>query len=205
MTKRPPRRSATVRFPGVAGTTPRTERLTTVPGVRVKDSRGMQLLARLVERPDEEIHVLVLASDEGGSMAETSAGDQLDERARREYKTRLADLEEDIVEAERNADRGRLEKLRREADALKSELARAVGLGGKSRQAGSFWNSCTSCWRFFCGTEPSSRTWRTLSFLRILSSMRSSMVVHSEKRRILRPFSRHRLSRRVASSSSLLE
>lgn len=97
----------------------------------------MQLLARLVERPDEEIHVLVLASDEGGSIAETSAGDQLDERARREYKTRLADLDADIEEAERNADRGRLEKLRREADALKGELSRAVGLGGKARQAGS--------------------------------------------------------------------
>lgn len=35
--------------------------------VRVKDSRGMQLLARLVERPGEEIHVLALASDEEGT------------------------------------------------------------------------------------------------------------------------------------------
>src|SRR5205085_1103561 len=40
---------------------------------RVKDSRGMRLLARLVERPGEEIHVLVLASEEATSLPESSA------------------------------------------------------------------------------------------------------------------------------------
>ncbi len=49
--------------------------------VTVKDSRGMQLLARLVERPDEEIHVLALASgDETTSVPESTAGEVLDER-----------------------------------------------------------------------------------------------------------------------------
>src|SRR5207253_2802572 len=50
---------------------------------RVKDSRGMRLLARLVERPGEELHVLALASDDATSLGESSAGEVLDERARK--------------------------------------------------------------------------------------------------------------------------
>ncbi len=105
--------------------------------VRVRDSRGVQLLARLVERPGEEIHVLALSSDEGAGIAESSAGELLDEQARAAYRTRLADLEEELAEAERDADRGRLAKLERERDALGDEHARAVGLGGRARKAAS--------------------------------------------------------------------
>ncbi len=106
--------------------------------VRVRDTRGMQLLARLVERADEEIHVLALASDDGGAgLSETSAGDVLDDKARRAYRDRLRELAADIDEAERHGDRGRLEKLRRESDMLEEELGRAVGLGSRARQDGS--------------------------------------------------------------------
>jgi hypothetical protein len=104
---------------------------------RVRDTRGMKLLARLVERPDEEIHVLALASDDGASVAESSAGEVLDERARRAYRERVAALDEDIAEAERHADAGRLDKLRHEREALVAELSRSVGLGGRARQTGS--------------------------------------------------------------------
>ncbi len=105
--------------------------------VTVKDSRGMQLLARLVERPDEEIHVLTLASDEATGMPETNAGEMLDERARVEYKQRLVDLEEDLAEATRNADTYRATKLEAEREALLAELSRAVGLGRRRRVAAS--------------------------------------------------------------------
>jgi hypothetical protein len=105
--------------------------------VTVKDSRGMQLLARLVERPDEEVHVLTLASDETANLAESNAGEVLDERARAQYKERLIDLEEDLAEARRNADTGRATKLEDEKEALLTELGRAVGLGGRRRVAAS--------------------------------------------------------------------
>ena len=49
---------------------------------RVKDSRGMHLLARLAERSGEEIHVLALASDVGASLVPSDAGEMLDDRAR---------------------------------------------------------------------------------------------------------------------------
>ena len=104
----------------------------------VKDSRGMQLLARLFERPDEEIHVLALASgDETTSVPESSAGEVIDDRARRAYRQRLAELEDALSEAEGQANAGRAAKLQREKEAILAELARAVGLGGRARRAGS--------------------------------------------------------------------
>ncbi|MBX3190818.1 MAG: AAA family ATPase [Labilithrix sp.] len=105
--------------------------------VTVKDSRGMQLLSRLVERPGEEIHVLSLASDTGASLVETNAGEALDDRARSEYRARLSVLDEELAEAERHADGGRAAKLRGERELLLAELGRAFGLGGRSRAAAS--------------------------------------------------------------------
>jgi len=103
----------------------------------IKDSRGMQLLARLVDMPGEELHVLVLSGDDRVSLVESGAGDHLDEAALRAYRERLNELEGEIDAAEANADAGRLDRLRVERDALVGELSRAVGIGGRSRQAGS--------------------------------------------------------------------
>jgi hypothetical protein len=105
--------------------------------VVVKHTRGMQLLARLVERPEEEIHVLALASDEGASAPSSDAGDHLDAQAVTDYRRRVADLDEEIAEAERMADTGRLAKRREEREALLAELSRAIGLGGRRRAAAS--------------------------------------------------------------------
>jgi hypothetical protein len=103
----------------------------------VRDSRGMRLLARLVERPREELHVLSLASDGDGALADSSAGPVLDEQARAAYRERLDDLAERLSEAEGCHDLGRVEALGAERDALLAELGRAFGLGGRARAAGS--------------------------------------------------------------------
>jgi tetratricopeptide (TPR) repeat protein len=105
--------------------------------VRVRHSRGMELLARLVERPGEEVHVLALASDAGGALVEGDAGDLLDAQARREYGARLTELEAELAEAEEAHDLGRQARLQREREALEGELSRAVGLGGRARPAAS--------------------------------------------------------------------
>jgi hypothetical protein len=104
---------------------------------RVRDSRGMRLLARLVDRPGEEIHVLGLASDDATSAEESTAGEMLDDRARKAYRNRLAELDDDLAEAERHGDARRAAKLEKEKEALHGELARAVGLGGRTRHAAS--------------------------------------------------------------------
>ncbi len=104
--------------------------------VRIRASRGAELLARLVEAPGQEIHVLALAADEAAT-AESNAGDAVDRTALRQYRARLQELAELLNEAEQHADRGRAEALAQEQAALERELSRALGLGGKTRQAAS--------------------------------------------------------------------
>lgn len=105
--------------------------------IRLKDSRGLQLLARLVEHAGQEIHVLALASDDpGSSLQDRGASDALDARAKREYQERLSELTSELARAEDDHDRGRAERLRRELEALRAELSRTVGLGGRGRSAG---------------------------------------------------------------------
>ncbi|HTJ42528.1 MAG TPA: AAA family ATPase [Kofleriaceae bacterium] len=102
---------------------------------RVKDSRGMHMIAALVAQPGREVHALELsgASETDGG----DAGELLDDDARAAYRERLAELTAEIDQAEAWGDRGRAERARREADALRDELARAVGIGGKIRRSGS--------------------------------------------------------------------
>jgi hypothetical protein len=99
--------------------------------IRLRDTRGMQLLAQLVASPDHELHILQLASD-GGDGGD--AGPVLDQVALGRYRQRLLDLREELAEAERFADLGRTNQARTEIEALTGELARAVGLGGRERR-----------------------------------------------------------------------
>jgi hypothetical protein len=97
----------------------------------------MQLLARLAERPGEEIHVLTLASDQGVPLPEQHSGDMLDEQARMAYRKRLAEIDAGIAVAEAAGDAAHAMALDREKKAIADELARATGLGGRRRLAGS--------------------------------------------------------------------
>jgi tetratricopeptide (TPR) repeat protein len=109
--------------------------------VRMKDAKGLQDLAKLLSMPGNEIHVLDLA----GNRAEPTRhalgrsgdlGDVLDARARAEYRRRLAELDDDVADAEQFADLGRAEKARAERDFIATELAAALGLGGRPRRTG---------------------------------------------------------------------
>ncbi len=109
---------------------------------RLKDSLGLQYLARLVAEPGREIHVLELVRGTGGTADEPpldagDAGELLDDEARAEYGRRLEDLRESLGEAESFGDAARAAKAREEIDFLAAELGRAVGLGGRARRAGS--------------------------------------------------------------------
>jgi hypothetical protein len=103
---------------------------------RLRDSRGLALLARLVENPGQELHVLQLASVGAGRSDAGDAGPVLDPKAVHEYRHRLLTLREELEEAERFADTARAEKARAEMEFLGQELARAVGLGGRKRRTG---------------------------------------------------------------------
>ena len=103
--------------------------------VTLKNSKGLEILARLVEHPDTEFHVLDLS---GATRADGGdAGPELDAEARRQYESRLRDLNEELEEARELGDIGRSDALQQELDFITRELSRAFGLGGRQRRAGS--------------------------------------------------------------------
>jgi hypothetical protein len=65
------------------------------------------------------------------------AGEMLDATAKAAYKAGLEDLQAELDEAESFNDPARAVKAKDEIDFLASELARAVGLGGRDRRAAS--------------------------------------------------------------------
>ncbi|MGH7439984.1 MAG: tetratricopeptide repeat protein, partial [Polyangiaceae bacterium] len=105
--------------------------------VRVRDSRGLQLLAKLVHAHGERIHALALGADGDAALPESSAGDAIDTKAVGAYRARLASIDEDIASAEATADDRRAARLLRERELLVAEIARSVGLGGRLRKVGS--------------------------------------------------------------------
>ncbi|MDP9388066.1 MAG: hypothetical protein M3Q48_09070, partial [Actinomycetota bacterium] len=96
----------------------------------VAHSKGLADIARLLASPGTEVHVLDLvdASDRSGP-----AGDVADRRALAAYRLRLADLESDIEDAERDHDQERRARADAERQALLDELRRITATGGRAR------------------------------------------------------------------------
>jgi tetratricopeptide (TPR) repeat protein len=104
------------------------------PPFRLKHSKGLSYLSELLAHPGQELHVLSLVGLDHGAG---DAGPMLDARAKAEYKQRLEALEDQISEADAFGDAGRADRARQELDMLATQLAGAVGLGGRDRRAAS--------------------------------------------------------------------
>jgi hypothetical protein len=105
----------------------------------VPDSKGIRDLAVLLAHPGQPVPALELVEVAGGppaAAAGASLGPVIDATARRAYQRRLAELDEELTEAEEYADLGHVERLRAERSMLATELAGALGLGGRARFAG---------------------------------------------------------------------
>jgi tetratricopeptide (TPR) repeat protein len=100
---------------------------------RVRHLKGLEDLAALLQRPDEELHCLQLV---GGALLEGDAGPALDDTARRAYQARIRELQADAEQARAANDPGRAERAEAELDALVQQLSEAFGLGGRARAAG---------------------------------------------------------------------
>jgi hypothetical protein len=108
--------------------------------VRLRHAKGIGFLRQLLANPGRELHVLDLAAEREPGAPESAAGDAgevLDREARAAFKRRLADLADELAEARRFDDVERIARAEREAAFLQGELARGVGLGGRSRRAAS--------------------------------------------------------------------
>ena len=118
---------------------------------RLRDSKGLRYLARLLRNPGQEVHALDFVVGDGragaGSgrapereLSRASAGDagaMLDPQAKAAYRRRLEDLRDELDEANYNHDVGRAARAQEEMGFLMAELSAAVGLGGRDRKAAS--------------------------------------------------------------------
>ena len=103
---------------------------------RVRDSRGMRMLAQLINAQGRELHVLELS----GAFAPVDRGDAgpaLDARAREAYRVRLRELQFELDEAEAQHDAATCARLTNEIEQLQAAITQAFGLGGRARSAGS--------------------------------------------------------------------
>jgi len=120
--------------------------------IRLKDSKGLRYIHRLLGQPGVEIHSIELSRLDAGVVSPAprrredamesvvgdlgDAGEILDAQAIAAYRRRLRDLREEIEEASENNDLGRLAQLQHESDLLLQQLAAGTGLGGRRRRAG---------------------------------------------------------------------
>lgn len=101
--------------------------------VRLRDSKGLRHLARLLEEPEREIPALEFARATHGTTrqstpadaalhdrrdADDHAGPLLDAQAKAAYRQRLADLHEELDEADRWHDSERAARAQVEIDAV---------------------------------------------------------------------------------------
>lgn len=133
--------------------------ITTERGIaHVRDSKGLRHLADLLAQPERRLHVIDLATEQPGtgsgavriatageldeagvgySTGFGDAGEAIDDAAKSAYRRRLEELDEAIAEAESFNDLERASRLAEERDLLIDELARSVGLAGRSRRVAS--------------------------------------------------------------------
>ncbi len=104
---------------------------------RLRGSKGLAHLARLLDSPGRELHVLDLYLPADGPDDASDAGERIDARARDDYRARLVDLHDELEEAEGFSDFARVARLREEIEMLTKELAASLGLGGRLRRTGS--------------------------------------------------------------------
>jgi hypothetical protein len=147
--------SAAATSPAVAATFRREGEYWTVAydgdNFRLRDSKGLHYLARLLAQPGHDIPALELAQAGVAAGAprrppveadlRTSdlgdAGAALDAESKQAYRARLAELQAEIDQAEDWNDPERAERAHEEMEFIARELAQAVGLGGRDRPSGS--------------------------------------------------------------------
>jgi tetratricopeptide (TPR) repeat protein len=125
--------------------------------VRLKDAKGLRDIACLLASPGRSLHVADLMAATAGELRDprsesyaamsrqalsemglktSGAGSEplIDAQARKEYRARLAELHEELEEAERMCDPVRTDFARQELDAIAGQLTAAYGLGHRRRE-----------------------------------------------------------------------
>jgi tetratricopeptide (TPR) repeat protein len=124
---------------------------------RLRNLKGLEYIAYLLAHPGVRIHACdLVAIVEGRAPAEAAAsvgqaqahglqaasdlgdaGEALDTQAVSSYRRRLMEVRAELAEAERNNDSGARDRAQREFEALRHQLASAVGRHGRVRRSSS--------------------------------------------------------------------
>jgi len=106
----------------------------------VRGAKGLRYLQHLLARPGVDVPALELsdavAGHPGAGVDEAVTGELVDRRALLAYRSRLAELDDELEEAHAWADEGRVGALVAEREALLAQVRSATGLGGRAREAG---------------------------------------------------------------------
>lgn len=100
---------------------------------QLADARGLRDIAYLLSRQNEAVSVLELDHDAAASRGGARGAPALDERARREIRDRLQQLDLDEADAESAGDGERAALARERRHELAEAVARDIGLGGRTR------------------------------------------------------------------------
>lgn len=104
--------------------------------VQIPHTRGLVDLAHLLARPGEAVSVLELVDEPGAAHGGARGAPALDDRARREIRAKLHELDAAEADAEASGDGERAALAREERQVLAETVARDLGLGGRSRKVG---------------------------------------------------------------------
>jgi hypothetical protein len=102
--------------------------------VQMTHRKGLLDLRHLLARPGTDVHCLELTDRPADTAGDAPV---LDDRARREIRERIRNLQQEVQEADATHDATRAELARGELDQLVEHLSGALGLRGRARQLGS--------------------------------------------------------------------
>jgi hypothetical protein len=106
--------------------------------VHMPDLKGLWHLRELLARPHQPVAALsLIGASSDAPIATADTGPVLDREALRQYRRRLAELDDALDAAALRGDRKRQAERSAEREALIEELKRATGLGGRPRRSGS--------------------------------------------------------------------
>ena len=134
--------------------------------VQLTHQKGFVDLAQLLARPGTELHCLELADRPAETGGEVPV---LDDRARRELRGRVRELQQEIDEADAMRDGGRAERAREELDQIVEHRSGALGLRGRARPLGSAAERARSA-----------VTWRIRNSIRKIASAHPRLGRHLE-------------------------
>ena len=124
----------------------------------LRDVKGLSYIQQLLRHPGEQIHAQDLLTPPGTATEpvasqiddhalpvgvtvrrgfDSDAGEMLDAQAKREYRRRIDELNEQLEDLLERGDHDRVEKVESEIDALRRAISYAVGMRGRDRRAGS--------------------------------------------------------------------